>query len=133
MKTSLLKSVALLGFTATLFAIMAAFTTEHPRRLSDQLTEENASPTLQNWVMSQLGYPSILEREEKNNPVLLRLHIGPTGLVEVLTCSSAIAALEPYVIDRLQGKSAMVRNDFLSRDFEMKINFRPMEGGHGTN
>jgi hypothetical protein len=130
MKTSLLKSVAFLGLTATFFAITEAWAAGHPNRLIDQDKVESTLPTLDTWVMSQLDYPSLVEGEYENIPVVLRLRIGANGLVEVWSCAASMAVLEPYVRDRLQGKRALVRNEYLNRDFEMKINFRSKEDGH---
>ncbi|MEN9639022.1 MAG: hypothetical protein RLZZ262_890 [Bacteroidota bacterium] len=129
MKTTFLKSLAIVAVTASFYAVTVAFTTvsnkNSPRfEQSDAFRAQPA--TIEQWVTRKLGFPKMLDRSEENVPVMIRLHVDHQGRVDVLNCQADWPELEEYITFQLNGIQASIDQSQFDRDFEIKINFRHM-------
>ena len=127
MKTQVLRSVTFLALTASIYAVMVAFTSvskslEVLPAKSMELAPVSSS--IEHWVTTKLGYPKLLHRHEGNASVLLRLKLDELGRVEVLACDAEMLELSDYVLEKVDGQKALVSSEYYGHDFEIKINFR---------
>ncbi len=129
MKTTFLKSFAIVAMTATFYAITVAFTavgSTGDRRFLEEESATERPQSIEQWVTRQLGYPRLLDRSEEVVPVILELHVDHSGRVQILSCATDRPELAEYIAGQLNGEMAAIESSSFNRDFEIKINFRHM-------
>jgi hypothetical protein len=126
MHTSILKSLAILASVASIFALSVAFTARPLEAVVEYNEDNKPSGSIQQWVTQQLGYPKSLERSEQLVPVIIHLYVAADGKVQLEACEGGDEELQAYIKEHLDGERASLTSAYLNRDFEIKINFRPM-------